>query len=1366
MKAVEAKGSFAALLVGLCVMGAFGDDLVVDTTAGDRTIAENIALAEGEVLRKVGPNTLTLTGHNTFGGLVQLEGGTLRADFGQGLDANYGVSFMGGALSSLTGSIVATCGTGAGQFNFLNSADPAFTAIGVPLTVDLSGGKGTSTDGSLMWNTAFPSQRLVLNTAAADQPLTWLTPIDTKNTKSASPFRIKVEQGVAILRGSIMNSTYNSDATFIKEGAGTLVLAGEVNRDRVYRFNIDAGHVNMAHPEAISTSANGSGYFTYFNVRNGSSFVATNQAITVVENTNLQLGDMVLVGGTYNQSKCDVNVCSVVTNDVCGLSTLDVDGTKMTINRNFNVANLANGNGFARLHGGAEVTASAGLNIGCGRCVVEDAKLTLGGISAIGSVAGAEGVLDLFGELAQTSSIYRFGTATGARGECHIENTTIDAKTTLPMTYSLGYATGGFGRMTITNAVVETTGFFNVGCSGEGELEIGPGGRLAVLSASQFFQMPANETGIGRAFLKTGGCLAVRCMKSSAVEASHGLAELTFDGGTLAALADAADFIAPNVAVRMTAAGGAFDTAGYDVTVSNVFAQAADAGTALSPFTKVGAGTLRFVAAPTFANALAVSEGLLAFEPAGTTTLTSPFLFNGGTLRLRVNEQVLDAAAGVTVAQPSAILLDIADGTPSGTYPLIENFGADTPIDALTARLVREVGTAHFVKDGATLCVALEIDTSFPRTARWSGGAGTGDITQAANWSCLNFFGEPVEAVPMNLTSVILEGDVDMQVPSGTTLTYADIAIGDVRLTADCDWRGLGTISVSGTIDLAGHMLTVTGVTGGGEVTDFTLGAAYELLESVTANEANQNYVNTGLVGRNNLRVEADFSCAGPTGGGCILGARNDNTARLNPLWYGGSNGTWGIGWNNMYYGAQNLFAAGTRYQVTSVLASGQQVVTANGQEVYSSSYSGNVNSGQTLWVFGCNSGKSVYKNYVTATLYSMKIWQDETLVRDFVPARRTMDGAIGLLDRLTNEFYTSSGKAALVAGPVVSQPATAGTLCVDVAEGETFSNGMTSFTGTMKLVKIGAGTWLAARGQTYTGGTEVRAGTFLLGGNGDVVCGAGGEFRVNAGAVLDLDGWGNHTPLRFVLDGGTIRSLTDRGLGGSASMVSVTLLADSAFEGRDLGFAGASGAPATLNLGDHTLTFDVMPGKFMRASNLTVNGTGRLLVRGGMLQFGLSNRTMACTAKDATLEVESSGSLRTYATLTVANYISRSTSETDENFNNTKIVVTGRFVPNTKWHAGELASGAVLDLSELAGVWTPQCSFATSKTSAVMSLGSNAGYAVDVGTRKLSDNLQLIAWEEPPGAEFTLVGTKSYYLQSRPKGLFCINNGSLILLR
>ena len=112
MKAVEAKGSFAALLVGLCVMGAFGDDLVVDTTAGDRTIAEDIALAEGEVLRKVGPNTLTLTGHNTFGGLVQLEGGTLRADFGQGLDANYGVSFTGGALSSLTGSIVATCGTG------------------------------------------------------------------------------------------------------------------------------------------------------------------------------------------------------------------------------------------------------------------------------------------------------------------------------------------------------------------------------------------------------------------------------------------------------------------------------------------------------------------------------------------------------------------------------------------------------------------------------------------------------------------------------------------------------------------------------------------------------------------------------------------------------------------------------------------------------------------------------------------------------------------------------------------------------------------------------------------------------------------------------------------------------------------------------------------------------------------------------------------------------------------------------------------------------------------------------------------------------------------------------------------------------
>ena len=51
-------------------------------------------------------------------------------------------------------------------------------------------------------------------------------------------------------------------------------------------------------------------------------------------------------------------------------------------------------------------------------------------------------------------------------------------------------------------------------------------------------------------------------------------------------------------------------------------------------------------------------------------------------------------------------------------------------------------------------------------------------------------------------------------------------------------------------------------------------------------------------------------------------------------------------------------------------------------------------------------------------TLYSMKIWTDGVLMRDYVPAERKSDGVIGLYDRANDVFYTNSGTDAFVAGP------------------------------------------------------------------------------------------------------------------------------------------------------------------------------------------------------------------------------------------------------------------------------------------------------------------------------------------------------------
>ncbi len=40
--------------------------------------------------------------------------------------------------------------------------------------------------------------------------------------------------------------------------------------------------------------------------------------------------------------------------------------------------------------------------------------------------------------------------------------------------------------------------------------------------------------------------------------------------------------------------------------------------------------------------------------------------------------------------------------------------------------------------------------------------------------------------------------------------------------------------------------------------------------------------------------------------------------------------------------------------------------------------------------------------------LYSAKIWENNELVRDFIPVKRDYDGIYGLLDRVNNKFYRS----------------------------------------------------------------------------------------------------------------------------------------------------------------------------------------------------------------------------------------------------------------------------------------------------------------------------------------------------------------------
>lgn len=78
-----------------------------------------------------------------------------------------------------------------------------------------------------------------------------------------------------------------------------------------------------------------------------------------------------------------------------------------------------------------------------------------------------------------------------------------------------------------------------------------------------------------------------------------------------------------------------------------------------------------------------------------------------------------------------------------------------------------------------------------------------------------------------------------------------------------------------------------------------------------------------------------------------------------------------------------------------------------------------------TMYLFSVNAGG----DYASASmkLYSCKIYDGSTLVRDFIPCKNA-SGTVGLWDDVGSQFYGNAGTGSFIAGPVALEPPTAPT--------------------------------------------------------------------------------------------------------------------------------------------------------------------------------------------------------------------------------------------------------------------------------------------------------------------------------------------------
>lgn len=162
-------------------------------------------------------------------------------------------------------------------------------------------------------------------------------------------------------------------------------------------------------------------------------------------------------------------------------------------------------------------------------------------------------------------------------------------------------------------------------------------------------------------------------------------------------------------------------------------------------------------------------------------------------------------------------------------------------------------------------------------------------------------------------------------------------------------------------------------------------------------------YLNTKFVPNSNTKVVMDCEVAYPSGWSMVMGAY--------------SSGAYFSWWTNnalicAYYGSTNQKVTGATERTTLIADKNNWSDGVSSMNFTATSFA----STYSMYLFSINNGGS-YAN-ATMKLYSCQVYDNDVLVRDFIPCKNP-DGEVGLYDLVTKAFFGNSGTGSFVAGTV-----------------------------------------------------------------------------------------------------------------------------------------------------------------------------------------------------------------------------------------------------------------------------------------------------------------------------------------------------------
>ena len=311
------------------------------------------------------------------------------------------------------------------------------------------------------------------------------------------------------------------------------------------------------------------------------------------------------------------------------------------------------------------------------------------------------------------------------------------------------------------------------------------------------------------------------------------------------------------------------------------------------------------------------------------------------------------------------------------------------------------------------------------------------------------------------------------------------------------------------------------------------------------------------------------------------------------------------------------------------------------------------------------------------------------------------------------------------------------GKLVVNVPAGRTVENTDVTLSGNLHLVKDGEGTLVVSKSrQTYTDGTEVADGVLRCGAavaglfgadNTEILIVANGTFDIAGKRASGVNTLGKYA---FTLNGGTLANSGANVLDSNdyESAMRISLLSDSALDITAFGFLGTetSGLDAGIDLGGNTLSCTMANGMALRLYNMTLkNGrfnvgdttTGRIFIgyNGGVVATNVDFRLNG----QIVVRTDSVFKVRGYEPLGETNNGSLQYGAME---------VYGVFKPTSDYFYGcTLMDGATLDLTTRS---VPLNALSASTGGCTnLSFAANATISVNLGRRRISGAVPIVSW-------------------------------------